>query len=319
MSKISRVVAAPTLVAGSDPGAELRRMRLTAIALMCGAGVCFTGLDSSAKWLGAYLPAPEVVWARFMVAALLGVLTVRPFSRPALLWPRRPGLQALRSILLLLSTSANFFALRRLQLAETSTISFLTPFFVAGLALPILGERIGPERIIAIVVGFVGVLIATRPGTSAFQPIVFVAIAGVICNSGYVLLTRALAAHDAAETTMAWTQLSGVVCISPILPWWWVTPPSLLAWAVMGIMGASAALGHGLLIQAHRLAPAPFLTPFAYVQLPSMIVAGLLVFGDWPPPATLIGAGLVVACGVTLAMQERRGARGVKDAKAAGE
>ena len=316
MSRSSEIVAAPQSSAAAATAAELRRMRLSAIALMCGAGVSFTGIDSSAKWLSAYLPPAEVVWARYTVAAMIGIIIARPFSRPALLWPNRPGLQALRSIFLLLSTLANFFALRRLQLAETSTICFLSPFFVAALAWPILGERIGFERIVAIVIGFVGVVIATRPGTSAFQPVVFVAVAGVACNSGYVLLTRALAAHDAPETTIAWTQLSGVVCLTSILPWIWVAPPSPLAWAVTGIMGLSAALGHGLLIEAHRLAPAPFLAPFAYVQLPAMIVAGLLIFGDWPPAATLIGAGLVVACGLTLAMQER-GARAAKGVEAA--
>ncbi len=201
-------------------------------------------------------------------------------------------------------------ALRRLQLAETATISFLTPIFVAPLAGPLLGKRVGGERMIAIVVGFFGVLIATRPGTSAFQPIALVAIAGVACNSGYVLATRKLAGFDSPQATLAWTQAAGLVFLTPILPpWVWRLPDSLHVWLVMTVLGAFAAAGHGLLIVAHKFAPAPELTPFSYTQLVWMIASGFLIFGDWPPTATLIGAALVVACGAWLALRERAGAR----------
>jgi drug/metabolite transporter (DMT)-like permease len=77
----------------------------------------------------------------------------------------------------------------------------------------------------------------------------------------------------------------------------------------MTAMGAFGAGGHALLIVAHRFAPAPALTPFSYTQLLWMIVSGLLVFGDWPSAATLVGASLVVGCGAYLALRERRGRR----------
>jgi drug/metabolite transporter (DMT)-like permease len=189
-----------------------RRLRGIAIAMICAAAVCFSGLDTSAKWLGAQLPTIEVVWARYMGAAILGFAVARPFSRPGVLWPKRPWTQLLRSSLLLGSTIANFIALRYLQLAETSTINFLGPLFVALLAWPLLGEKAGPARLVAIGVGFLGVVIATRPGTSAFQPVVFVLIFGVICGAGYAIATRALAAHDSPETTLVWTTLAASSC-----------------------------------------------------------------------------------------------------------
>ena len=280
-------------------------MRLFAIALMCGAMVCFTGLDTSSKWLGLRLPTAQIVWARYAGAAVIALAVVRPWSRPALLRSKRPGLQALRSLLLLGSTVSVVVALRQLQLAETATISFLTPIFVALLAGPLLGERVGGERMIAIGVGFLGVLIATRPGTSAFQPAVLVAVAGVICNSGYVLATRRLAAVDSAQTTLLWTQAAGILALTPILPWVWRWPESTHVWLAMAGLGVFAAAGHGLLILAHKFAPAPVLTPFSYTQLIWMIVSGFVVFGDWPPAATFAGATLVAACGVWLALRER--------------
>jgi drug/metabolite transporter (DMT)-like permease len=216
-------------------------------------------------------------------------------------------LQLLRSTLLFGSTTANLLAVHQLQLSETATISFLTPIFVALLAGPLLGETVSTERMIVIAVGFLGVVIATRPGTAAFQPIVLVAIAGVVCNSGYVLATRKLAGADTPQTTLAWTQIAGIVCLTPILPWVWRQPGSAGAWLLMAGLGVLGAAGHGLLIVAHRFAPAPVLTPFTYTQLIWMIISGVMVFGDWPAAATLIGAALVVACGAYLAVKERRG------------
>jgi drug/metabolite transporter (DMT)-like permease len=287
--------------------AEDRRMRILAIALMCGAMLCFTGIDTCAKWLSATLPAAQIVWARYIAAALVALAASRPLSRPSALRSNRPWLQLIRSALLLGSTGANFLAIRQLQLSETATISFLTPIFVALMAGPLLGERVGAERMIAITVGFLGVAIATRPGTAAFQPIVFVAVAGVLCNSGYVLATRKLAGQDTPQTTLAWTQIAGIVVLTPILPWVWRQPATIQVWLIMAGMGVFAAAGHALLIVAHKFAPAPALTPFSYTQLIWMIVSGVLIFGDWPPIATLVGATLVVACGTYLALRERAG------------
>ena len=81
--------------------------------------------------------------------------------------------------------------------------------------------------------------------------------------------------------------------------------------AVMGVFGASS---HGMLIVAHRYAPAPTLTPFTYTQLIWMIISGVVVFGQWPAPATLVGAALVVACGAYLAVKERKGRHVVRAA-----
>jgi drug/metabolite transporter (DMT)-like permease len=298
------------MIMASDRGeAEDRRMRILAIGLMCGAMMCFTGLDTCAKWLSFGLPTAQIVWARYVGAAVIAVAASRPLSRPSALRSNRPTLQSVRSLLLLGSTGANVLALRQLQLSETATISFLTPIFVALLAGPVLGERVGAERAIAIAIGFLGVAIATRPGTAAFQPIVLVAVAGVVCNAGYVLATRKLAGADAPQTTLAWTQLAGIVLLTPALPWVWRQPSAVDVWVVMAGMGVFGAAGHALLIVAHRFAPAPALTPFSYTQLIWMIASGVLVFGDWPATSTLAGASLVVACGAYLALRERKGRR----------
>ncbi len=172
-----------------------------------------------------------------------------------------------------------------------------------------LGERVGRERAIAIAVGFLGVLIAARPGTGAFKPAVLIAVAGTMSNAAYVLATRKLAGVDSSRTTLLWTQVAGLVLLTPLLPWIWTTPQSVSVWAVLGGLGGFAAAGHGLLIVAHKFAPAPALSPFTYTQLVWATASGFLVFGDVPPAATWVGAALVVACGAWLALKEKgRGA-----------
>jgi drug/metabolite transporter (DMT)-like permease len=284
----------------------LRRERILAIGMMALALLCFTALDSSAKYLSRELPAMQIVWARYVGAALVAATATRAFRRPRLFRSRRPALQGLRSVLLFGSTVGNFLALRKLQLAETSTIAFLSPMFVALLAGPLLGEWPGRARLAAIAAGFVGVLIATRPGAHAFQPIVFVAVAGALCNAGYFLATRGVAKHDSGQTTLLWTQVAGVAAVTPLLPWFWTAPTDARGWALMLGMGAFGVIGHALLIKAHRLAPASVLAPFGYTQLIWMIASGWLVFGDWPPAATVVGAGLVVGCGLFLLFYERK-------------
>jgi drug/metabolite transporter (DMT)-like permease len=211
----------------------------------------------------------------------------------------------LRSLMLFGSTMGNFLALREMQLAETSTIQFLWPLFVALLAGPILGEWAGPARMTAIGVGLVGVLISLSPGAGTFQPVALAAIFGVLCNAFYALLTRVLAAHDAPETTLFFTPLAGILLLTPALPFVWMTPPTLFIAIGLVMMGLFATAGHGLLILAHQRAPAPVLAPFAYTQLIWMTLAGLAIFGDKPHAATLIGAAIVVGCGLFLISRER--------------
>ena len=305
MSAPTRPTALSLATPSSRAALRLGRERALAIALMAAAVMCFTGLDSSAKFQSRELPALEIVWARYLGAALVALAATRALARPRLLRSRRPALQGLRSMLLFASTLGNFLALRKLQLAETSTIAFLAPIFIALLAGPLLGERLGRARLAAICVGFLGVVAATRPGAHAFQPIVLVAVAGALCNAGYALATRGVAGHDSGQTTLLWTQVAGVVALTPLLPWFWRAPQGALGWGLMAGMGAFGAIGHGLLIKAHQLAPASALAPFGYTQLVWMILSGYFVFGDWPPATTFLGAGLVVGCGLFLLFYER--------------
>jgi drug/metabolite transporter (DMT)-like permease len=285
------------------------RARRRGILMACGALLCFSCLDTTAKWLGHSLPVWQVIWARYAMASLFALMFVNPLTTPGVLMSSRIKIQLLRSFLLLASTALNFFALRSLQLAETISISFSMPLVVALLAGPLLGEWVGRQRLVAILVGFLGVLIVTLPNQwpnqMTLQPAVLFSIVGVFAYAGYVLLTRLLARHDPARTTLIYSTVAGILVVTPLLPFLWVWPPDLAAWLLMAFMGFCGTFGHWLLILAHERAPAAVLAPFVYTQILWMSALGYLVFGDIPGPLTMIGAAIVIASGVYLWRQER--------------
>jgi drug/metabolite transporter (DMT)-like permease len=284
---------------------EARRRR-KGIALMCGALICFALLDAIGKWLGkANVPVWEVVWFRYIGATLLVSLAINPFTTPHVLASNKLWLQILRSLLLFGSTLFNFLALRYLQLAETMAVSFSMPLLVALLAGPILGEWVGPRRLIAIAVGFIGVLVVTRPGTGAMHPAIGYAVACTCCYALYSISTRVLAAHDSSRTTTVYSALSGVVLLTPFLPFFWVWPESPLVWLMLALIGFFGGFGHWLLVLAHARTPAPILAPFVYTQIIWMTGLGYLVFADIPGPFTLGGACIVIASGLYLWYRER--------------
>ena len=285
--------------------AEDRHTRLVAIGMMCGALFCFACLDASVKWLSDHVDPLQTVWARYVGSVLIVSVFVNQYTSPGVSRTLRPWLQAFRSVLLLASTILNFIALKYLQLAETISIQFATPFLIALLAGPMLGEWVGPRRMIAICIGFLGVLIVTRPGFGGLHPASFLAMAGTVCYALYGITTRMLAASDSSRTTMFYSGFAGVVVMTPILPFVWTTPDSWLVWVLLGSVGFYGAFGHWLLILAHARAPAPILAPFIYGQLVWMLLLGYIVFGDLPDRWTMIGAGVVISSGLYLLYRER--------------
>jgi len=283
---------------------HLRRQRLTGIALMCGAVATFSCLDTTGKYLNYHMFTLQVVWARYFFAFVLALFISNPFKEPALMKTGRPFLQVGRSALLLLSTLVNLFALRWLQLDEALAILFSTPFMVALLSVVLLGEKVGWRRWAAISIGFLGVLIVTRPGFGDMHPAALLSFTGAICYAFYVIATRTLSRTDSSETTQFYTNVVGALIMSAIVPFVWTTPDSTITAGLMLLIGLLGGSGHYLLILAHRLAPASTLAPFIYTQMVWTTALGFAVFGDVPHRWTIVGGSIVVASGLYLLHRE---------------
>jgi drug/metabolite transporter (DMT)-like permease len=246
----------------------------------------------------------QVVWARYFFAFALTLVMSNPVRTPGLLRTKRPVFQVARSALLLLSTMLNLFALRYLQLDEVLAILFATPFLVAVISVPVLGETVGWRRWSAISVGFFGVLVVTRPGFGGMHPAALLSVAGTLCYALYVISTRILSKSDSSETTQFYTNVVGALGMTAIVPFVWTPPDSWLTAALMVFIGAVGGGGHYLLILAHRLAPASTLAPFIYTQMVWTTTLGFLVFGDLPHRWTIVGGLIVVGSGLYLLHRE---------------
>jgi len=280
------------------------------------ATICFAALDTTAKYLVTtkHVPVAEATWFRFLghvvfsAAVLWAWFDFRPSLRS-----KKPWLQIFRSVLMIVTTGFNFLALQYLQLDQTITIFFLTPLVVALLAGPLLGEWVGWHRMLAIVAGFLGVLLVMHPGIGTVHWAMLLVLIATVGYALYNLATRYLAAFDPAEVTQTYTPLAGVLLLAPfaLRDWQWPTEPWV--WIVIGSLGFWGGLGHWLLILAHRHAPASVLAPFVYFGLIWMTAGGYLVFGDVPTLWTLSGAAVVILSGLYLLARERAkvGPRGV--------
>jgi drug/metabolite transporter (DMT)-like permease len=269
-------------------------------------------LDTTAKYLNLYMSTLQVVWARYTGAFLFPFIVSNPWTQPGLVRTTRPVLQIVRSVLLLGSTLFNFAALRYLQLDEAISLVFSTPFFVAALSGPILGEWVRWRRWSAIAVGFLGVLVVVRPGPGTFQPAALLSLSAAVCYALYSIITRILARTDSNATTLFYSNVVGALALLPVVPFVWTTPSEPLVIALMVAAGAIGSCGHYLLIAAHRLAPAAVLSPFIYTEIVLVIAAGYLVFGDVPNRWTITGAAIVVASGLYILHREHQSARSQK-------
>jgi drug/metabolite transporter (DMT)-like permease len=299
--------AVPTTGQATWPPPAGNRDRLRAIGLMMLAVTMFACLDTTAKYLvtRTNIPLVQAVWMRFFGQFAFTILALGLISLPRLFASKKPGAQFVRSALLLSSTVLNFIALQTLRLDQTLTIQFLAPLLVAALAGPLLGEWVGWRRMLAIVTGFIGIVVVIRPGFATIPPGVFFALGCMLCYTFFILITRYISAHDSSEVTLTYSMLAGVFLMAPFALQTWVWPADAISWALVISMGFWAALGHFVFIVAYRLAPASAIAPFIYTQLLSMTILGFTVFGDVPDQWTMIGSAIVVASGIYLVHRER--------------
>jgi len=279
--------------------------RLKAILLLMGAMAVFTVLDTSAKYLSQSLPIFVGVFFRYFIAFLISAAIVGRAGGLPLLRTHHPVLQVLRGLFLLSSTFCNFVAMSYLQLAQTAAIQFTLPLWVCALSMPLLGERVGLRRWLAVLTGFAGVLVIMRPGSQEFHWAMLISLFNAFLGAMYNIITRKVGGNDATETSLFYVCLVGSVGAGMTLPHLWQTPQGM-QWLLLVMMGVSGAVGHSMLIQAHRLAPASAIAPFIYTQIITMTISGAIVFGQFPDLWTLVGALIVVGSGFYVFARERK-------------
>lgn len=268
----------------------------------------FSFQNAIGKWLAQTYPIPMLVFFRSAVALLPSYLLVLRTGGNSTLRTNRLGAQFVRAAIWGGSNVASFFAYHLLPLADAIALTFAAPLFLTALSWPILKERVGRERWIAVSVGFVGVLIMARPSGAGSWAGMAYALLCAICNAVGTLTVRGLTRTESTASIVFYTALFMTLGAVPVLPFYWVTP-DLLDLALFCSIGIIGGISQYWTTQALYYAPAAAVSPFNYTALIWGSVLGFVVWGEVPTVAVAIGAAIVTLTGLYLLRHEafRRG------------
>ena len=262
-------------------------------------------VDTVCKLYTDELNAVVLVWGYFLGITLFvgGYCVAR--SEIYLLKTTRPLVQIARPGFLVISITGLFFGLTYLPLAEATAIGFTGPLFITALSAPLLGEKVGWHRWLAVIIGLAGVLVIVRPGGAVWHWSAITTLIGAISFAVFQILTRKISGHERPQTTLLYTSFAGAMWVSLLVPFFWVQPTLIHAimFLLTGAMGAGA---HFCMIRAFSYSQASLLAPFNYSKLIWMIILGYVVFGDVPGPDTLIGSFIIVMAGLYVLYREGR-------------
>ncbi|HUK08815.1 MAG TPA: DMT family transporter [Stellaceae bacterium] len=263
----------------------------------------FSAMDATSKILVQDYSPIEVGWGRFFVNLLL----LLPFALRHGAHPFRtatPLVQILRGFAMVGSGVFFMAALVTMPIPDATAVSFVSPFFVTALSIPILGERVGIRRWSAVAVGFIGILVIVQPGSATFNPTSLLPMASSFCFASGLVLTRRIRSGDSALTTLLYTCGVATLVMSAMVPFVWqpLTPAAL---ARVTLMGCLSGVAQYFLLLGYQRAPASLLAPFSYVQIITSTFWGAVLFHTWPEPSTWVGSAIVVASGIYVLHRER--------------
>jgi drug/metabolite transporter (DMT)-like permease len=273
---------------------------------MCVACALFPAQNAVVKLLTGLYPFQEVVWVRLATHLVLMCIVFLPRRGLALLRTRAPLQQVVCSMGLLGATFFFFGAAKDVGVTEAIAISFISPLVVTFLAWPLLGERITLLRLASVVIGFAGVLLVIRPGSSVFQWASLLIVASAVSYAVYQIGVRRVSAVDSPATTAFYCALGCTLVTSLIVPFHWRTPDNWQDIALMLSLGVSGGFGHYCVARAFSYAPANLIAPLNYTQMIGSVVVGYMVFAEVPDFYTWIGSAVIIAAGLLVGWQGRK-------------
>jgi drug/metabolite transporter (DMT)-like permease len=276
-----------------------------AILYMIAAGMIFSFSSAASKWLVATYPVGEVLFSRVFVSLILFSTFALPTAGWAVLHTRRPTAHVLRSMSQFTSQTLLLIAFSMMPLASATAINFSAPLFAALASLVFLKEPIGTARLIALVVGFLGVLIVTNPGSETFQIGALFALGNALLFGTVTAGVRGMTTTESAKTLTMYQLILLSIFYGLTLPFFFVMP----SWGDMPLIvanGATNMLGQYWWTRAIHLAPTSAVVPFQYLSLIWAMGFGFALWGDVPTIGLVIGSVIVVGSGLFLLWHESR-------------
>ena len=273
--------------------------------------------DAMAKIIGATIPVGQLVLVRFAVQALILLPIVWLSGMSLRLSPRALRLTVMRTMLHIVGIGAMFSALQYLPLADAVAIAFVMPFIMLILGKFVLDEQVGPYRIIACAVGFIGTMLVVQPsfaevGAPALLPLLVAVVFAL-----FMLVTRQVAKEADPIALQCVSGIVAVVLLTPILmiadqfdaPVLNFTAPTQHEWMLLAGIGALGTFAHLMMTWSLRFAPSATLAPMQYLEIPIATFIGWLVFKDLPNGLAAVGIIITMAAGLYIIYREQVTAR----------
>jgi drug/metabolite transporter (DMT)-like permease len=276
-----------------------------AILYMVSATVLFAGSSAVSKWLVATYPVGEVLFSRSIVPLVAFSLVILPTTGRAVFRTKRLGAHAMRSVSQGTSQSLLVTAFSMMPLASATALNFSAPLFATLASVFLLKEHVGAARWIALVVGFLGVLIVTNPGADTFTVGALLAIGNAVLFGTVTVGVRGMTATESAETLTMYQMVMLSAFFAVTLPFAFIMPTPGDA-LMMLLNGLGNGLGQYWWTRALHLAPVSAIAPFQYLSLIWALILGFAVWGDVPTISLLIGSMIVVGSGLFLLWRESR-------------
>ena len=270
---------------------------------MCFASLCFIAMHTFIKSVRGEVPIGVILWSQYAIQFALFSVLFAP-RIPNMLSSGMMGLQILRALMLLAAICGFFIAVGLMQLADAIAIGFVAPLMITALSVVVLKEKVTSGHWVAIVVGFIGVLIIVQPGGGLFNWTALVPLGAAVTAAIYQTLTRPISQAIGPTTMLFNATLIGLVASSIALPFFWETPGAV---AMLYLLAAAClgAMAHFCLIKAYQWAPVSVVAPFSYIELIYASALGFAVFGDIPDLPTLLGGAIIAASGLYLIKRQR--------------
>lgn len=264
--------------------------------MIAGTGL-LTLSDAASKYLTERYPVGQVFCLRQLAAFAVILPYAWAVSGLGALRPVNYGGQFLRGILFVAGAALVILSLSLLPLSLVTVLLFSMPIFVALLAAPVLGERVGSHQWIAIAAGFVGVLLIVRPAGSGFEWAMLLPLVGAFVNAVRDVVTRRVSRTDSSIAVLFWSGVMVLVAGFATMPFGWNAVDWVGAgwFLAAGLFNASA---HFLVIESFRLGHAAVVSPFRYTGLLWAMLVGFAVWREVPDAWMLSGAVVVVAAGI---------------------
>ncbi|MES2915009.1 MAG: DMT family transporter [Pseudomonadota bacterium] len=299
-----------------------RSQALTGILFAIGGTLIFSVNDVSIKALSGGYALHQVILIRAIVA-LAFILSVIHWSDRG--WSQiatsRPRSHLLRVAIVMLSNVTYFTGLAVMPLADAVAVAYVSPIVITLLSVAFLGEKVGPRRWAAVIVGMIGVIVMLRPGLGVLQPAALLVLISAVLYATGNLMARQMGGTESAMTLSFYVQV-GFVIVSLAMGLWagdghlatedglwaflfrpWIWPP-LADWPVFLATGLSVGIGGMMVAQAYRTTEAGLIAPFEYVGMPLAILWGLVVFGTFPDAVSWVGIALICGSGLYVIWRE---------------